>query len=251
MFFEKELLSFEILDVIELKQKRVNMFNRDRDFSAISYRFVSDAVLRDGNVEYSLGDNYVTYVPKGLDYTRIASVDEMIIIRFDAVNYNGEGIECFLPSDPTTLSELFHRLLECWREGGTAYKYRCSAILYEILAECYLENRHQEPRVSKIQKSVDYILANYTRQDLRMGVIASQSFMSEVYFRRIFKQEHGISPRKYIINLRIQRARELISTGYYQLTEVAYMSGYSDYKYFSSEFKRVVGVSPSVYLALG
>ena len=45
MFFEKELLSFNILDVLELKQQDVNMFNSGRNFSALSFRFRSDAVL--------------------------------------------------------------------------------------------------------------------------------------------------------------------------------------------------------------
>ena len=72
--------------------------------------------------------------------------------------------------------------------------------------------------------------------------------MSEVYFRKLFKEEYGISPQKYIINLRMQYAKGLISTGYYSLNEVAYMSGYTDYKYFSVEFKKSMGVSPSEYL---
>ena len=72
--------------------------------------------------------------------------------------------------------------------------------------------------------------------------------MSEVYFRKLFKKEYGISPQKYIIQLRIQNAVGLISTGYYSLKEIAYMSGYNDCKYFSVEFKKAMGVSPSEYL---
>ena len=69
--------------------------------------------------------------------------------------------------------------------------------------------------------------------------------MSEVYFRKIFKAEYGTSPQKFIIKLRMQKAVELIETGDYSLKEVALMSGYKDYKYFSAEFKRLFGVSPS------
>ena len=71
--------------------------------------------------------------------------------------------------------------------------------------------------------------------------------MSEVYFRKLFKSELGISPKKYIIKLRIQKAVSLINTGYYSLKEVAEMCGYTDYKYFSVEFKGAVGCSPSEY----
>ena len=42
-------------------------------------------------------------------------------------------------------------------------------------------------------------------------------------------------------------AKELISTGDYSLKEIAFMCGYSDYKYFSSEFKQFTGISPSEY----
>ena len=63
----------------------------------------------------------------------------------------------------------------------------------------------------------------------------------------IFKKEFGISPKKYIINARIKHAVGLIENGYYSLSEIAEMSGFTDYKYFSSEFRRVMGTSPSKY----
>ena len=91
-------------------------------------------------------------------------------------------------------------------------------------------------------------MKNYKKSDLSIKEIADKSFMSEVYFRKLFKEEYGISPQKYIIDLRIQNAVGLISVGYYSLKEIAYMSGYNDYKYFSVEFKKIVGVSPSEYL---
>ena len=78
--------------------------------------------------------------------------------------------------------------------------------------------------------------------------LADRSFMSEVSFRKLFKKKYGVSPQRFIINLRMQNAAGLISTGYYSLKEVALMSGYEDYKYFSVEFKKTTGVSPSKYL---
>ena len=99
-----------------------------------------------------------------------------------------------------------------------------------------------------IHNSVDYLLKHYKKSNLSIKELADQSFMSEVYFRKLFKEEYGISPQKYIINLRMQNAVGLISTGYYSLKEIAHMSGYNDYKYFSVEFKKSMGVSPSKYV---
>ena len=248
MFFENDLLSFSILDVLELKQKDVCMLNRGRNFNALSFRFRSDAVLITNTEKYSMKDHCVAYFPARLDYTRAATVDEMIVVHFDTINYTTKNIEYFIANDPDVLSKLFREILDAWNKKDIGYKYKCSAILCEIFAECYAQNYVSKPQNSKIHNSVEYLLKNYKKSDLSIKEIADKSFMSEVYFRRLFKKEYGVSPQKYIVNLRIQNAVGLISTGYYSLKEVAYLSGYTDYKYFSVEFKKKMGISPSEYL---
>ena len=248
MFFEKDLLSFNILDVLELNQRDVNMFNSGRNFNALSFRFRSDAVLTTKTRKYSMKDNCVSYFPARLDYTRVATVDDMIVVHFDTINYNTKNIEYFIPNDHIVLSELFREIFNLWNKKELGYKFKCSAILCEIFAECYTQHYVSKSQSSKIQNSVEYLLKNYKKSDLSVKEIADRSFMSEVYFRKIFKKEYGVSPQKYIIDLRMQNAVGLISAGYYSLKEVAYMSGYNDYKHFSVEFKKKMGVSPSEYL---
>ena len=248
MFFEKDLLSFNIIDVLELKQQDVNMFNHGRNFNALSFRFRSDAVLLTKTKKHTMKDNCVSYFPARLDYTRVATVDDMIVIHFDTINYNTKSIEYFIPDDPAVLSKLFREIFDVWNKKELGYKFKCSAILCEIFAECYTQNYVSKPQNLKIHNSVEYLLKNYKKSDLSIKEIADKSFMSEVYFRKLFKEEYGISPQKYIINLRIQNAVGLISTGYYSLKEIAYMSGYNDYKYFSVEFKKNMGISPSEYI---
>ena len=247
MFFENEILSFNIVDVLELKQKNVNLFNSGRNFNALSFRFRADTIIKTKNAEYHIEDNCVSYVSARVDYSRISEIDELIVIHFDTINYHSENVEFFKAKDPEILGKLFRKILDYWNKKDVGYKYKCTAILYQIFAECYSQNYNPESPHSKIQKSVDYLRKNYRNSDLSIKEIADQSFMSEVYFRKLFKEEYGISPQKYIINLRIQNAMSLISTGYYSLKEVADMSGYTDYKYFSVEFKKIAGVSPSEY----
>ena len=248
MFFEKEILSFHILDVLEIKQNNVSTFNTGRNFNALSFRFRADAYLRTEKNEYHMRENFVSYVPARLNYSRVATVDEMIVIHFETVNYHTENVEYFQPKNPEVLAKLFRKILDCWNRKELGYKYKCSAILCEIFAECYIQNYVSKSQNSKIQNSVEYLFKNYKKSDLSIKEIADKSFMSEVYFRKLFREEYGVSPQKYIINLRIQNAVGLISTGYYSLKEIAYMSGYNDYKYFSVEFKKAMGVSPSEYL---
>lgn len=236
-----------MLDIIKLKQKNINMYNSRRNFNALSFRLRSDAVLKTKNEIFNVKDNYVAFVPAGIDYGRVSKIDEMVVIHFEVSNCDARGIEVFVPKNPEAFQKLFISILECWNHKKVGYKYKCSAIFNEILALCYSENYNPKPIDSKIKKSVEYLLKHYNDFDLSIKAIAEQSFMSEVYFRKLFKAEYGISPQKHIITLRIQHAKELISTGYYSLKEIALMSGYTDYKYFSTEFKKQVGVSPSDY----
>ena len=248
MFFDNDMISFNLLDVLELKQKNVNMYNSNRNFNALSFRFKADTVLKSKSDTFPMKDNYISFVPSRLDYSRVSKIDELIVIHFEVINCNARDIEFFKPKYPETFQSLFTSILECWNHKEVGYKYKCSAIFNEILAMCYSENYKPKPINSKIKNSVDYLLKHYNDCDLSIKAIAEQSFMSEVYFRKLFKEDYGISPQKYIIHLRIQCAKELISTGYYSLKEIALMSGYTDYKYFSTEFKKQVGVSPSDYV---
>lgn len=59
------------------------------------------------------------------------------------------------------------------------------------------------------------------------------------YFRKIFVQIYGTSPVKYISNLKLNRAKELLSSGIYTITDAAYNSGFNDSSYFSREFKKI------------
>jgi AraC family L-rhamnose operon regulatory protein RhaS len=114
----------------------------------------------------------------------------------------------------------------------------------------YAENSEGEQPLcnEKIQKSVRYLLDNFTKEDVTTAEIAERSYVSEVYFRKLFKKDFGITPKQYLVNLRIKHAEKLIGTGYYSLQEVAFACGFNDYKYFTVEFKKHTGVSPSKYV---
>ena len=248
MFFDNDMISFNLLDVLELKQEHIAMYNRKRNFNALSFRSKADTVLKSRTGVFQMGDSYVSFVPSNLDYSRVSKIDELIVIHFEVINCNARDIEFFEAKNPKAFQKLFTNILECWNRKEVGYKYKCSAIFNEILAMCYSENYKPKSINSKIKNSVDYLLKHYNDCDLSIKAIAEQSFMSEVYFRKLFKAEYGISPQKYIVCLRIQYAKELISIGYYSLKEIALLSGYTDYKYFSTEFKKQVGVSPSDYV---
>lgn len=248
MIFEKTHLSFTVLDALYLKQENIRCVNAGRHFDALSLRLCSDARFDTGKGICAAPTGSVAYVPAGLDYKRVATKDELFVVHFQTGGYAGREIEVFLTKDTEAFASLFSEIYCAWQEKKAGYEYRATALLYQIFERCYLENRKPTAPHPKLQKSLDFLAQHYTDRDFSVSAAARQSFMSEVYFRRLFKAEFGISPQKYVISLRIQRAISLMAAGYYSLKEIAFACGYGDYKYFCTEFKRLKGISPSKYV---
>jgi transcriptional regulator GlxA family with amidase domain len=69
-------------------------------------------------------------------------------------------------------------------------------------------------------------------------------------FRKLFKEETGVSPHQYYLNLRIDRAKSLLQTTELNVNEVAFQSGFESEYYFSKFFKKKVNLSPTEYRSL-
>ncbi len=250
MIFEKDFTQVTLLDIVELEQTNANLYNTPRGFHAISYRFHSDAVIKTQADTFTASDHCVCYWPAGLAYRRTASYDKLIAIHFHCNDYHGTKVEHFIAQQPQVLAELFQKAFAVWQKKRPGYQYQCTALLYEILSVCHRQNVPALPEQNdrKLRPAVDYMLENYANCDLSIKDISDKAFISEVYLRKLFKEAYGTSPQKYLISLRINKAKTLIDTGYYRLKEVAFLSGYRDYKYFSVVFKKTTGVSPSDYL---
>ena len=93
---------------------------------------------------------------------------------------------------------------------------------------------------------MDYIAMHYN-EPLTNAVLAAQTNLSTVYFRKLFFELNGISPILYVQKLRIQKAKELLESDHAGIASVAGQLGYASVYDFSRTFKKHVGLSPSHY----
>ena len=96
-----------------------------------------------------------------------------------------------------------------------------------------------------IQPGIERMMSGYTEQGITVSELAGLCGISEVYFRRLFLAKYGVSPKEYIINLRINYAKQLLKSGEFSVSRVAELCGYPEPCHFSREFSRIVGASPS------
>lgn len=97
-----------------------------------------------------------------------------------------------------------------------------------------------------VQEALTFIKSRY-REDINIGMAAAYLELSEGYLSRILKRETGYSFTEYLTSFRILKAMEALRDCRVKVYEAAERSGYQDTAYFSSQFKKLVGVSPSEY----
>lgn len=103
-----------------------------------------------------------------------------------------------------------------------------------------------EVQDSGIEKALEYI-KNHYHEDISLGDVAKNVYLSESYLSRKIKKILGIGFSEYITKLRIERAKEYFREPNVKVTEVAAKLGYPDYRYFSHIFKKYTGYTPSEF----
>lgn len=99
--------------------------------------------------------------------------------------------------------------------------------------------------VDKVKKIVD---ENYADSNLNLSGIADELEVSYGYLSSIFSKTTGQKFKSYVIDVRLEKARELLLTRKYKVYEIADKTGYSNLKYFTESFHRKYGSSPVDYI---
>lgn len=124
--------------------------------------------------------------------------------------------------------------------------YKALSGFYEILS--HLIMKPSESKNDILSPSIAYMEAHYAEASLSIEEIAAQSHISAGYFRRIFKEQFSISPKKYILNARIGHAKELLyGNPNLSITEISLLCGFTNVYHFDRMFRAQVGCSPSEY----
>lgn len=97
-----------------------------------------------------------------------------------------------------------------------------------------------------IEKVKNYLQCNYNR-DITLDLIAEQVYISKFYLSKVFKKETGMNFNEYLINIRIEKAKELLENTNDKIYEIAKKVGYMNHKSFTKIFKENNGMTPGQY----
>ncbi len=199
------------------------------------------------NEHFETGD--IAFVPANLIYTQIAGNERLLVIHFTCDEPMPEWVKKFKPKNPEYFERKFTDIYNAWSKKQVGYAYECKSIFYKILLE--IERQWNERRFDtaneKLAEAIEYIHDHFTDRDLTVEAMARHCGMSDTYFRKLFLINFSVTPLKYINQLRMTYARELLQSHYYTIEEIAEKCGFNNINYFSLFVKKQTGYPPSVY----
>ena len=117
-------------------------------------------------------------------------------------------------------------------------------IFYDMLHRLSSQNTNN----SVISRAIAYLENNYDNPGLTNAELAKQCNISEVYFRRIFEKQYKMTPKQYIVNVRINKAKQLLAENSLKINAVAERCGFSNQYHFCRVFKEKTGLTPTEYI---
>lgn len=151
------------------------------------------------------------------------------------------------------IAHAFLRELHLPALGGQLYLDTLMMQLSIHLLRFYTENNFAPPQMplsaemerlkTRLLPALEYIHSHLS-DDLALEDIARVVYLTPYYFSRLFKQVYGISPYQYVIQQRIETAKDLLKNPRLSVAEVALMVGFVDHSHLIRHYKRLTGRSP-------
>ena len=236
-----------VTDIYSEKTAHSERINRERWAVVLKYEGETEYIC---NGKKYISDNHNPVIlPKGCSYNwkcikagHFYSMEFMSDLTYD-------NILSFSIKDDKKLFDSLKDMEYKMLLKKDFYKTECMAAAYNIivsLEKSVLKKYIPDTKQAKISAAIDYILKNYNTV-ITNDFLASLTGCSTVYFRKLFYEIYGISPIKYINNLRIAKAKEILNNDYSSVGDVASMLGFNSIYDFSRAFKTHTGSSPSEY----
>ena len=149
------------------------------------------------------------------------------------------------------IETLYKRAFEAAMEEAAYAQQMMAGLVNHLIGIMYSLERNIE--LNKNQQQVDMVskarlrIRESLESDVTIQTIAEELGVSYSNFRKLFKEYTGLSPATYQQDLRLQRAKELLSTTDMSIKEIAYRLDFESPDYFSAKFKLKTGRKPSEF----
>ncbi|WP_431087569.1 ABC transporter substrate-binding protein [Paenibacillus sp. 8b26] len=201
---------------------------------------------------------YVLHGSKGLELNMTPSERgiEYVIVLYKVASLSGHTVYSlppvahgFVPPYPVMLYQKLQLLEQAWHDKDTLSKVQAQGRFYDFAYECMRQLQEQKVRMPSrdmVTQAIRFMQDHYA-ESITLERLAGLLECSPRHLTRLFKKQTNCSPIMYLIQLRMDKAKELLRKTDATLQDIAASVGYPDVYFFSRAFKKYTGVSPVHY----
>lgn len=185
----------------------------------------------------------VVLLPKDATYSLYGDKEGLFhVINFQCENLDCQEITVIPLHNPKVCLHKLHTLSQQFLFNNKRLK------IYSLFYELVEQIQWQQSAVANpISSVMNYLEQHISDPELSNETLATHLGISEVYFRKLFKAQYGMTPKQYILDVRIGKAKQLLPDRTYSVTAIAEQCGFSGVYHFCKIFKQKTGLTPTEY----
>lgn len=193
---------------------------------------------------YTFQPNDLALIPENIPHSELHLADtEVICLGFSC----DEHLSPFIVSDNrASIDRVLKNMLKESSVQLLGYREMIEALLLQLYVQLLRLQKPTSAYTKSFSHIISYLAENY-HEKIRLSACAEQLGISYDYFQHRFKQITGESPQTFLLNHRLNAAKELLKDPDISCTDIAFRCGFSTSAQFSMLFRRTFGITPHQY----
>ena len=204
--------------------------------------------------EYPIRSGTVIFsTPSDQHEIHTKTTTEIIVVQFDEHAIEKDSIDTFITSnehffyiDDKNTFELIVKLAEYLKNCSSKCVAKIFSTIFTLLEPQKTNIVHSLKPHYTIQQAVVYLHSHF-KESPRLKDVASLFYMNQNYFCSLFKEATGKNYKEYLLELKLNYAKQLLNNTDWKVSRIASECGYSSHSLFTSEFKKHTSISPAQY----
>ncbi|MEE1280158.1 MAG: AraC family transcriptional regulator [Oscillospiraceae bacterium] len=240
--FENTVITkvYKPLTVFSEKGRKVSIENRQ--YFGLSFCINGQITYKQNKNIFISNSGNAVILPRNATYTLYGDKEGLFpVINFECTNLNIEEITVLPIKDFTQYIKDFNSLSNCFLHDNK--KLTQFQLLYGIL-----EKLDSEQSNNPLSSIIGYIETHISNCNITNGFLAQKMGISEVYLRKLFISHLDVTPKQYILNIRIKTAQQLLISTSKSITEISEKCGFTSVYHFCRIFKQKTSLTPTEYI---
>ena len=226
-------------------------YTKERTENIVNRPFYGLSFCKEGQITYNLNGekfvsdkNHAIILPQDQTYTLSHDKNGVFsLINFTTMNFLCNRFIVIPIKNPDVYIKEHEQIksLELFEES----RAKRLSIFYNMISR--LDGEISQSN-TLLTPAIDYLAKNFSLSNLTNESLAEKCNISEVYFRRLFFEQYKVTPKQYIIDLRINKAKQLLTDGFLKIGAISESCGFSNPYHFCRVFKEKTGLTPTEFM---